>query len=144
MKKLLALTVLTGLAFSGCGSSDSASNSDEWPTFTAYDIKECSDYFDYIYSDADEVERQKGMVPGVTCGGVVELSPGSAFDSVIVLQGGEYDGKRLGLHVYGEENFETLSALDGKQVDLVGDLYTQIVDASGAGIWVNAEDITEQ
>jgi len=142
MKKFLSFALIASLFLVACGPKD---------TFTVYEIKDCSDYFDYLNMDVDSPEdRQAGIVYGLECTGVVDYQEDVQFAYGFLIDTEEYGQQRIGLHITTDEVQEgksyddpdlALRPFNGQEVEVSGDLWIQFPDANGASFYAEEEDI---
>jgi hypothetical protein len=135
MKKFLALLLLSSL-LTACSSD----KKNEAPTFAAYPIADCQDYFDYLYADLDATQREGGIAEDVTCSGKIDYKSGNKFALGLYIQTKNYGEKRIGFGAKDGNN-EALQKMDGQNIETTGDLLIQIPDSEGVRFIVDPEEL---
>ncbi len=138
MKKFLALLLLSSL-LTACSSD----KKNEAPTFSAYPIEDCQDYFDYLYADLDATQRTGGIAEDVTCSGKIDYKQGDKFALGLYIQTKNYGEKRIGLGAKDltDESKAKLEQMDGQKISATGDLLIQIPDSEGVRFIVDPEEL---
>jgi hypothetical protein len=139
MKKSISLLLLSSLALGACGSDDSIMGEAE--PFDVYAIEDCSDYITYLKMDVESsAERGSGRVENITCTGTVDYNPDDNFELGLIVEHEEYESMRIGLAELEGEDYE-LYEMHGETISFTGHMDIQVLDDSGARIWVSEDDL---
>ncbi|MBU0981240.1 hypothetical protein KKC94_00955, partial [Patescibacteria group bacterium] len=111
--------------------------------FTSYEITDCSDYFDYIYTPIDSLEnkRQGGVVYNIICEGTLDYQESNRSPYGFLIDTEEYGQKRIGIHVLDSTDDEFLMNMNGEKIRVEGELHIQTADPNGAGLFAEKKDI---